>query len=65
MADKLKPCKFCGESLYHFAKCANFLFTSYFIACDNCQYETDDYRRPEEAAREWNRRAGYCPDDKI
>lgn len=53
MADKLKPCPFCGNKAeitkLDFAK-------SYFITCSSCFAEMGQFKAEEEAIHMWNTR---------
>ena len=66
MGDKLKPCPFCGEKPHVFfadARVAEHLMgikkDMYRIICPkNCCMQSKFYGSEDEAAQEWNRRAG-------
>jgi hypothetical protein len=54
---KLKPCK-CGcTSLAVFSPAAHINY-DYWVACDDCDMESDPFSTEEEAINNWNRKVG-------
>lgn len=54
MAEKLKPCPFCGGEAYIVK--LNILFDPIIVGCKNCGCSVKRTNEVEEAVRAWNRR---------
>mgnify|MGYP001085089740 CR=1 FL=1 len=57
---KLKPCPKCGETTdgdcVHLQRLVDLWGDGegWQVMCENCGYETDEYKTPEQAATAWN-----------
>lgn len=56
MADKLKPCPFCGGEAYIAHRKGAYDFWNYYCGCVDCGVETLGYDREKEAIKKWNNR---------
>ena len=59
MAEKLKPCPFCGgEARMVLQHNDDGTWVRYYVCCYACGSKTKEYKAHEIAHRAWNRRAG-------
>ena len=58
MNDKLKPCPFCGKNnaglVDHISPQGD---KNYTVICVSCGASVNNYDKPQQAIRKWNRRA--------
>ena len=58
MTDKLKPCPFCGSNSVGLVDRKDPQGnTSFTVICVSCGASVNNYDKPQQATRKWNRRA--------
>ena len=58
MADKLKPCPFCGGDAGTIEVFAYGRVAGYFVSCEKCGCQLKSYTSNQNAIKAWNKRKG-------